>query len=66
MKKFDKHIPYVIQGDFSKEFLEKMGYKPFVPPPIFNTIKEPMMPLETVKLAYSIKIKYPMEKNGNS
>lgn len=52
---YRSRLPYVIQGHYSKEFLEKIGYKPYVPPPIFNIVKEPVMPLEPIKLAYSLK-----------
>ena len=48
-----KHIPFVIQGNFNKEFLEKMGYRPFIPPPVY-TVKNPIMPLEPIKLAYEL------------
>jgi hypothetical protein len=49
-------IPFVINGDFSKEFLESMGYKPFVPE-LVEITAEPVMPLQPIKLAYSeIKI----------
>jgi len=41
------HIPFVIQGDYSKQFLEKMGYKPFHPLPV-ETSKNPVMPLRTL------------------
>ena len=39
-----KHIPFVIQGDFTKEFLESMGYKPFVPA-LIEISKDPVMPI---------------------
>jgi len=51
-----KHIPFVIQGDFSKVFLESMGYKPFFPEPV-EVCNNPVMPLQPIKLAYSLKIK---------
>lgn len=48
--------PFVMQG-LSQEFLEKIGYRKWEPPPCFETVKDPVMPLEPVKLAYSeIKI----------
>jgi hypothetical protein len=50
-----KHIPFVIQGDFSKEFFESMGYKPFVPEPV-EVCNNPVMPLKPVKLAYELNI----------
>jgi len=48
-----KHIPFVIQGNYSKEFLEKMGYRPYIPPPVY-TVKNPIMPLGPIKLAYEL------------
>jgi len=52
-----KYIPYVIKGSYSKEFLESMGYKSFIPDVYLTPVKNPIMPLETVKLAYELKIK---------
>ena len=51
-----KRILFVIQGDYSKEFLESMGYKPFVPEPV-KTCKDPVMPLTCI-----IKNLYPEAK----
>lgn len=48
--------PFVFTGNYSKEFLEKMGYKPYIPPVIDNVIDGPVMPLEPIKLAYELKI----------
>ena len=48
-------MPFVIQGDFSKEFLESMGYKPFVPP-LVEACKDPVIPLVGIKNSLYPKI----------
>ena len=52
-----KRIPFVIQGDFSKEYLESIGCKPFIPEPV-EVCNDTVMPIPTIKLAYSLKNKY--------
>jgi hypothetical protein len=41
----------VLKGPYSREFLERMGYKEFVPP-VVEVCHGSVMPLEPVKLAY--------------
>jgi hypothetical protein len=43
----------VLKGLYSREFLEKMGYKEFIPP-LVEGCRNPVMPLEPIKLAYEI------------
>lgn len=53
-----KHKPYVIQGNFSKDFLESMGLKK-VEFPLFETSRNPSMgPLNAVDLAYKSPIRF--------
>ena len=47
----------VFTGLYSKEFLEKMGYKPWFPP-LVEVCCNPVMPMEPIKLAYEkVKVK---------
>jgi hypothetical protein len=48
----EPRIPFTITGNYSKGFLESMGYKKIVFP-LCEISKNPQMPLEPVKLAYS-------------
>lgn len=58
----EPRIPFAFTGNYSKEFLKKMGYKPIPPPLIHNEITEPVMPLEPIKLAYEMRV-LPEEKS---
>jgi hypothetical protein len=42
----------VFTGVYSKEFLKKMGYRPWFPPLFKKISQNPVMPLEPVKLAF--------------
>jgi len=57
-----KHPHFVFEGRYSREFLESMGYKEFIPPPIFNVVTDPIMPLEPIKLAYELNVLKEPEK----
>lgn len=48
--------PFVFTGSYSKEFLEKIGYKEFVPPVIHNVGDGPLMPMVPIKLAYELNL----------
>lgn len=49
--------PFTLTGIYSKEFLEKMGYKEFVPPVIHTVGDGPTMPLVPLKLVIFDPIK---------
>jgi hypothetical protein len=57
-----ERMPFVIQGNFRKEFLESMGYKPFVPAPI-EISKDPVMPIMHIVEGLFPKCKYFNDKN---
>lgn len=44
---------FVIRGDFSEEFLKSMGMKRVVPP-LMEATGRACLPLEPIKLAYSV------------
>lgn len=46
--------PFTFTGNYRKDFLEKMGYKEFVPP-VIHTVDRPLM-LVPIRLAYSLSL----------
>lgn len=60
-----KHEMFVIKGNYSKKFLESMGYKP-LNHPLCSVSKEPMMPLEPVRLAYALRINADLLNEGTN
>lgn len=47
----NKRVLGIFTGEYSKEFLKKMGYRSWSPP-LVKISQNPIMPLEPVKLAY--------------
>lgn len=58
--------PFTLTGIYSKEFLEKMGYKEFVPPVIHTIGDGPTMPMVPIKLAYGLDLLHKREDNNEA
>lgn len=58
--------PFTLTGVYSKEFLEKMGYKEFVPPVIHTVGDGPTMPMVPIKLAFALNLPHSGEDKNET
>lgn len=57
-----RRMPFVLQGDFTEFLKKEFGYKKWEPS-LFYSMKDSVMPLEIVPLAYS-KVEFKAESSS--